>query len=191
MSFARGFKASAERLADELRSQAGVPADGAADLEAIAGVLGARIVAADTLVARGRLVELKAIQPDAFSACTFSLPECGAVVVYNPLNAPERRNSDLAHELAHLALGHALRRIERLGAFSFLTCDADQEAEAQWLAAAMLLPRPLMLHYWRAGVGPEEIAARFGVSLQIVAFRINATGVALQHGRERRRQARG
>src|SRR5437870_5741494 len=129
MSFRRGFKSEAERLAEELRKQAGVAPESVLHLGRLADLLNARLVSADALVSVARLAELRAIQDDAFSACTFTF-DTGSVVVFNPLNSKARQASDVAHELAHLALNHRLRRTERVGPFAFFTCDPDQESEA-------------------------------------------------------------
>src|SRR5579862_2519260 len=118
MSLRRGFKAEAERLAEQLRTQAGAKDDSSLDLDQVAALLKARIVPGDSVLSRARFLELKALQDDAFSACTFSFPG-EAVIVFNPLNVLGRRNSDIAHELSHLALDHRLRRTERIGSFSF------------------------------------------------------------------------
>lgn len=184
MSFRRGFKAEAERIAEGLRSDAGITGIGPADLDAIAGTLNARILAADTLVPRSRLLELRAIQEDAFFACTITLPN-ESVVVFNPLCERARQRSDIAHELAHLALNHPLRRTERVDAFTFFTCDPDQEAEANWLGGALLLPRSVLVRLARRK-SPEEIAEMCQVTLSMATFRLHSTGVALQLGREGR-----
>src|SRR4051812_46970739 len=102
MSFRRGFKSDAERLAEELRRRLGVRVNEQMDLQELATILKARIVPADSLVPLARLAELKAIQDDAFSACTFTVGS-ESVIVFNPLNIGGRRNSDIAHELSHLA----------------------------------------------------------------------------------------
>jgi Zn-dependent peptidase ImmA (M78 family) len=188
MSFRRGFKADAERLAEELRGQLGLRPTDRIDLQKLAGMLNARIVSADVLVPIARLAELKAIQDDAFSACTFTL-EKESIVVFNPLNVKGRRNSDIAHELAHVALSHKLRRTERIGAFPFFTCDADQEAEANWLAGVLLVPRAALVECMHRGLDIEAIASKFEVSEAMVRFRMHATGAALQLGRERLKRA--
>jgi hypothetical protein len=75
----RGFKSEAGRVADRVRSALGQGAAESLDPEAVAAYLGARVVAADTLVARVKLKQLEAIQDDAFSAVTFKLPDSQVV----------------------------------------------------------------------------------------------------------------
>ena len=186
MSFARGFKSKAETLAEELRKEAGLPNDRPADLHRLAEVVGAEIISASSLVSEAALEQLKEIQGDAFSACTFNISG-RQVIVFNPLNSDARRASDVAHELAHVILRHDVRRLQRIGNFPFVSCDHDQEDEAQWLAAALLLPRTLLIQCARHNMSPADIAEQFHVSERIASYRLHATGIYLQMGRERRR----
>jgi Zn-dependent peptidase ImmA (M78 family) len=179
----RGFKAEAERLAADLRRQLGLRDDQAVPLDALAAHLRVELVAADELVPRQRFVELDQLQADAFSAGTFRLPGGRRVIIHNPVHTRGRVSSDLAHELAHIILGHDVRSIERVGSLRFLTCDAEQEEEADWLAGCLLLPRPLLLRSASQGMTAADVAARFCTSESMARFRLNASGVLVQIGR--------
>lgn len=181
----RGFKSEAERVADRIRSALGLRAAEPLDPEAVAAYLGARVVAADTLVARVKLRQLKTIQDDAFSAVTFKLPDSRVIVVYNPLHKPGRIRSDVAHELSHLILKHDTRTIEMVAGHSLFTCNPEQEAEADWLAACLLLPRPLLLAAARSGMSAEDVAEANGVTTPMARYRLNASGALLQARRGR------
>jgi Zn-dependent peptidase ImmA (M78 family) len=180
----RGFKAEAERIATEIRDAMGLGLAAPATSTSIAEHLGVTVRAADELVERGRLEELAQVQADAFSAATFRMPSGKLIVVTNPLNAAGRLNSDLAHELAHLILKHRTRRLETLEGMRFFTCDSEQEEEANWLAGCLLLPRGLLLQAARNGWGAERIARQYTVSVPMARFRLNASGVLIQIGRE-------
>jgi Zn-dependent peptidase ImmA (M78 family) len=136
----RSATTKAERLAADIRQQYGCRDDEPAPLGAVAGELGADIVPADRLVARARLEELQRLQADAFSAATFRRTDGSRVIVYNPLHAEGRSRSNQAHELAHIILDHKVRTLEPVGDLNFLTCDVEQEEEADWLAGCLLLP---------------------------------------------------
>ncbi len=133
---------------------------------------------------RARLEELEELQSGAFSAATFRIPGGGYVIVYSPLSLVGRRRSDQAHELAHIILDHEVRTVERVGTMQFLTCDVEQE-EAKWLGGCLLLPRPLLLKAAKEGLSSSEIAERVKVSEPMARFRLNASGVLVQVGRER------
>lgn len=183
----RGFKAEAERHAYDLGQQLGCREDERVPLEAVAEHLDVEVLPADEIVERRRIEELNEIQPDAFSAGTFKLSNGQRVIVFNPLHPEGRTNSNVAHELAHLILGHTVRNIETVGNFKFLTCDPEQEQEADWLAGCLLLPRSLLYTAAKRGWGPAEIAAKYSTSEPMARFRLNASGVLVQLGRSRRR----
>ena len=103
--------------------------------------------------------------------------------MHNPLYVETRRNSDLAHELAHTLLGHELSRIERIGDLTFLSCDSIQEEEAGWLSGSLLLPRALLLKAIRGGQEAISIARKYKVSEEMARYRIRVTGVEKQAGR--------
>jgi Zn-dependent peptidase ImmA (M78 family) len=176
----RGFKAEAERLAARVRSEMGLPATSSMDVRKLAGHLGVEVIPADELVPLARLQQLQRIQPDAFSAATFRLQDGNIVATYNPLSEPGRTSSDIAHELAHLLLDHDVREIQRLAGHTFLTCDPEQEEEANWLAGCILLPRALLLKEAAAGRTAADIANRHTVSPTMARYRLNTSGVMLQ-----------
>jgi Zn-dependent peptidase ImmA (M78 family) len=181
LTLPRGFLAQAERHAARIRDELGLgPAD-PIDIHAIARQLGVRVVAADELVDIGRLQELERIQAFAFSACTLDIRGT-RVIVFNPLRSSARTQSDLAHEVSHLLLGHDLDEVRMVAGMPFRTCRPDQEEEATNLGGALLLPRPLLLRATRRGLGVEEIAEQYGVTLDMARFRLNRTGVARQAG---------
>ena len=168
-----------------MRERQGLRPNQPVSLEQAAKEMGVRIIAADELVDRSRLEELEELQQGAFSAATFRLPGGGYVIVYSPLSLVGRKRSDQAHELAHIILDHDVRTVERIGTMQFLTCDVEQEEEANWLGGCLLLPRPLLLKVAKEGLSSSEIAERYEVSEPMARFRLNASGVLVQVGRER------
>jgi len=155
------------------------------EIRDLARHLNVDVVAADKLVDRSQLEELERIQPGVFSAATFHLPDGRTVAIYNPCSDLGRTNSDIAHELAHILLDHDVREVQQLAGHTFFTCDPEQEAEANWLAGCLLLPRPLLLREAYAGSDPDALAAKYQVSEPMARFRLNASGVLLQARRAR------
>lgn len=186
----RGFKSEAERRASVIRERLGCGDSDPVPLEALAQDLGVRMVPADTLVPIERLRELQELQTDAFSAATFRLSENRRVVVHNPLHSLGRTRSNQAHELAHIALAHTLRTVEKVGELSFVTCDVEQEEEADWLGGCLLLPRPLLLKAAYQGKTAAQIADEYCTSEPMARFRLNASGVLVQVGRARAARGR-
>lgn len=175
----RGFKAEAERVATATRSEMGLSATDGLDAFELADHVGAVVRSADELTARDKLERLDRLQPGAFSACTFRVNGRN-IIVYNPLCSLGRRQSDLAHEVAHLLLEHDLKDVKQLGALTFYSCDPDEEQEANWLAGCLLLPRTLLLRAARSGLDGPAIAEEFVVSEQMANYRLRATGVLMQ-----------
>jgi Zn-dependent peptidase ImmA (M78 family) len=175
----RGFKAEAERESERIRGEMEKrPSDGLDAIE-LARHIGADIRCADELTSREKLETLEELQPGAFSACTFSIGE-SHVVVYNPLASAGRTQSDIAHEVAHIILGHSMKSVQTIAGMSFFTCDAEEEQEANWLAGCLLLPRRLLYLAAKRGLDSVAIAEKYGVSEQMAAFRLRTTGVTRQ-----------
>ncbi len=189
----RGFKSEAERIASEIRDRLGCGESDPVPLDALASDLGVEIMPADRLVPIERLRELQHLQDDAFSAATLRRHNGRKVVVFNPLHPPRRTRSNQAHELSHIVLQHTLRTIEKVGEMSFVTCDIEQEEEADWLGGCLLLPRTVLLQAAKQGKTAEKIAKEYETSEQMARFRLNASGVLVQVGRAkaaRQKQAR-
>lgn len=175
----RGFKAEAERQAEQIRTAMGKrPYDGLDAVE-LARHIGAEVRCADELTNREKLEALEDLQPGAFSACTFTVRE-RHVVVYSPLASAGRTQSDVAHEVAHIILKHRMNSVQSIGGVTFFTCDATEEQEANWLAGCLLLPRRLLLVAAKRGLDSAAIASAYTVSEPMAAFRLRTTGVLRQ-----------
>lgn len=188
MALRRGFKAEAERVAKDIWSAMSLTPNDGMDAVKLAEHVGCVVRPADDLVDIGRLRKLHRIQDDAFFACTFKLPGNRYAIVFNPLMSDRRRNSDVAHEVAHIVLRHTFSRLERLGDVAFLSCDKQQEDEAAWLSGCLLLPRFALLNDLRRRRKPNTIAANRMLSEKMVEYRIGVTGVEKQLAAERRRR---
>ncbi|HEY0695195.1 MAG TPA: ImmA/IrrE family metallo-endopeptidase [Kribbella sp.] len=175
----RGFKAEAERIAERVRTKTGKrPSEPLGTMD-LAKHIGAQVRPADELTDLAKLEVLEELQPGAFSACTFSFGDVH-VIVFNPLASLGRRHSDIAHEVAHILLQHAVKGVQQVGGVTFFTCDPDEEQEANWLAGCLLLPRALLLRAAGRGMGAADIAEAYAVSEQMAAYRLRVTGVERQ-----------
>jgi len=101
------------------------------------------------------------------------------LVLVNPSHSRGRQANDLMHELAHILLGHEAARVDVAedGSLVLFTYDKDQEDEANWLAACLLLPRPALLEIRKAGKDLRTAAKEYGVSQVMLQYRLNVTGV--------------
>jgi Zn-dependent peptidase ImmA (M78 family) len=183
----RGFKTEAEERAVQVRRDMGLaPSDGLSAID-LARHVGAEVRRADELTSLEKLATLDEIQPGAFSACTFEI-NGRHIIAYNPLCSAARTQSDIAHEVAHIVLGHEIKVVHNVGGLRFFTCDPDEEQEANWLGACLLLPRPLLLRAAQRNFSASRLAQEYGVSEQMAAFRLRATGVVRQLQAARRKR---
>ena len=106
------------------------------------------------------------------------------LAVLNSAQSEARQNSVLMHELAHIILGHELASaiFTDSGELVPSTYGQDQEDEAAWLGGTLLLPRPALLWMRHQRLSDEDGAAHYGVSLDLMRWRIRMTGIDYQLG---------
>lgn len=79
-------------------------------------------------------------------------------------------------EICHILLGHNLSTLSHIEGQTFRDHNKDQEADAFGLGAAILVPRPALLTHVRHEESAEAIAKHFGVSKELIEYRIKMTG---------------
>ena len=181
--FRRGFKTWCETVATEKRRTLKVSST---------APLNPRLVAKDMRVAvryieqipnlsPGTLEQLTLKDSDAWSAVTLC-HNSRYLVVLNSAHPKTREANTLMHELAHLIIGHKPARLDitQDGLMILSSYDKQHEEEATWLAAALLLPRDVLLHIRRRRLSQQEAANLYGCSIQLVTYRMQTTGVDVQ-----------
>lgn len=175
----RGFKADAERRSISVRAELGISAIGPLCPWAYAEHRDILVLEAKDLeLPETHMTQLLVRDPDSWSGMT--LAEDGVhLVVLNSAQSRARRAATLMHEIAHIDLDHAPSEVSVSPSGIVLLSDysADQEDEADWLGAALLLPEPALLHYRGQGMSLGQIAIEYGVSEQLCAWRSRMTGV--------------
>jgi hypothetical protein len=185
----RGFKAEAERKALSARQSLGISSTAALDPWGYARLRGTLVFKFESLgLDLGTLQQLTVADADSWSAMTLQIANRHAVVL-NPAHAITRQRNDLMHELAHIDLEHLPSRVEvsETGLLLLSDYSDEQEQEADWLAAAMLLPRDGLIRFRSRGTDIAQIAGCYGVSVALAEWRLRTTGIDLQL---RRHQAR-
>lgn len=142
-------------------------------------------------VSQKSLTQLLKTDPDGWSAITLRMPST-SIIILNTAHSHARQASDLMHELSHILLAHTPARVDVTDELILLlrTHDRSQEEEAQWLAGCLLLPRPVVLSIHRKGTNSRDAANEYGVSMDMLKYRLQVTGVAEQARRARARFAR-
>lgn len=96
-----------------------------------------------------------------------------------------RQRSNISHEFAHIVLKHPMTL--PLDPFGCRNIDRDVEDEANWLSGAMLISDAAALHILSDGMSETDACLRYGVSAQMLRFRLNASGARIRVSRVRRR----
>jgi hypothetical protein len=175
-----GFKAEAERISHEIRTELGLSPHDRLVAENLAAHLDIPVIGLAELLLVGadpmwiRLLQGRGAK---FSALTV-LEGTRRLIVFNQRHPPGRRANSLAHELAHTLLDHPPS--PAIGDGGCRRWDDEVESEADWLAGAMLVPREGALRWCRNGCGIADGATHFGVSAALFAWRINHTGISKQ-----------
>ena len=144
--------------------------------------LGVVVLDFDTLdLAAKHKRQLLEVDPESWSGMTLQKGKIHAVVL-NPVHQDGRRANTLMHELSHIVLRHVPARVDVSSTGLLLLSDYsdDQEDEADWLSAALLLPREALVRDRSQGQSTAAIAQRFGISEQLCEWRLRMTGVDLQ-----------
>ena len=181
--FRRGFKTWAEEIALRVRHKLKLPPTAPLDPLSLAELLSVVVAGPDDLQdfpddCKRRLVN---DHSENWSAITVVNGKHHLIVI-NTSHAPTRRNSDLAHELAHLILGHepSMMFASPGSSIALRTHNKEQEDEAHWLAGCLLLPRDALLSIRRRRMTDDEACGEYGVSSAMLRFRLNASGVDIQ-----------
>jgi Zn-dependent peptidase ImmA (M78 family) len=147
----RGFKSEAERASLVARQVLKLKPLEPLDPWAYAQFLGVKVLEFASLGLSSRTIyQLTEADGDSWPAMTLKEGTTTAIVV-NPVHALTRRRSDLMHELAHIELKHPPARVDVSKTGLLLLSDYSEEQEADWHAAALLLPRSALIHHRSRG----------------------------------------
>lgn len=179
-TFRHGFKAEAERIALSMRAELGLRAVDRLDCITLAAHLEIPVVSLHELRTAGassQSISRLMSRTSGFSALTIC-EGTRRLIVYNPRHASTRRANSVAHEVSHVVLEHP--PAPALGEGGCRYWDSRLEDEADWQAAALLVPRDGAFEWLRAGGRVADGARNFGVSEVLFRWRVNKTGVARQ-----------
>lgn len=183
MTFARGFKAEAERMAEQTRAELDLDNRDPLDAHLLADHLSIPIWRLSTLHKRvdktkhpdlpQAFSSLLADRRSPLSAMTVFRGH-GRVIVHNDGAEPPRQLSNLTHELAHGLLMHeSTPAIDERGCRNWR---ADIEDEAAFLGGALIITGKGARWIAKAGISMERAARRFGCSEEMVRWRLNMSG---------------
>lgn len=99
------------------------------------------------------------------------------VIVLNSAHNLERRRATLMEEYCHLLLGHDMTTISAQEGVTFRDYRPEFESEAYYVGAAILVPQGDLRRRIAEREPAEAIAKHFGVSRELVEFRIKRLGL--------------
>lgn len=193
MTFERGFKTWCETCALLQRRRLKLLPTDPLDPTRLAEVLGVAIYsAADVPGLDAATMAVLRRDSGSWSAVTIS-NGVQHVIIVNPWHSKGRTSSDTMHELAHVLRGHTPARVDIAedGSLILNTYDRAQEDEANWLAGSLLLPREALVHIKLRRMDAADATAHYGVSRDLLNYRLQVTGVEVQFRRAHRRTAGG
>jgi IrrE N-terminal-like domain len=183
MALRRGFKTEANALGAEIRRELDLLALDRLDTLLLAAHLEIPVIPLSEMLSDvPSVAHLLHIEPEAFSAVTvFAGPR--RTIVHNDSHSTGRQSSNVAHEEAHGLLLHPpTPALDQRGCRLW---DQDVEDEANWLAGVLLVPEDAALAVARGWMTDEAAALHFGVSEQMLNYRLNITGARLRVRRAR------
>lgn len=175
----RGFKADAERRSVAARESLSLGPTAPLCPWRYGRSLGVIIFGANELdLEPEHATQLLQKDPDSWSGMTL-FDEGEHVVVLNTAHPKSRQTATLMHEIAHITLEHvpADVTVSPTGLVLLSDYSNEQEDEADWLGAALLLPERALLHEWQQGRSHAAIAHAYGVSEPLCQWRCRMTGV--------------
>ena len=135
------------------------------------------------------LLLINGLDAKTWSGMSVALPQGGALILLNPHQTQERANVTIVEEVAHLYFNHQPSQLIALPFGSWKRkYDEVAEKEAYWTATATLLPAQIVGRAVWQNRTAEDIGQEFGVSRELVEFRIKTLFLWSQHVARQRKQ---
>lgn len=186
MVFERGFKTWCEKYATEKRKELGLKPNSRLDTKLLAKSLGVLVKTPIDIPGLSQANLDVLLRNDGKTASCWSavtlVKGTRIVVILNSSHSLARQASDLTHELAHIIRGHAAKEVDisSEGLMLLKSYDKVQEEEADWLSGCLLLPREALVTIRSRGLDDSAAANEYGVSIQMLNYRMARTGVTRQ-----------
>ena len=180
----RGFKTKCENLSAEIRKKLDLEKSDPLSPEALANYLGVYLLKPTEIEQLSEQSQLQLLKTDKGSWSAVTISYLGTdLIAYNPTHSPWRYSSDIMHELSHIILAHKPSQIVILSPDSQIAIrdyNQDLEEEATWLSGCLLLPREALLSTKKSGISNKAACFKYSVSMDLLNFRMNKTGVNYQ-----------
>jgi hypothetical protein len=179
--FVRGFKTWCENTSEQLRGRLGIALTDPLPPYQLADYLHIRIWNIGEVPGLNDEIKsyLLTTGHEEWSAITIQTVKVGVIVI-NSSHSQARQSSSIMHELSHIILNHkpAEMLMDQTG-IALRSYNALQEAEADWLGGALLLPRAALVNSFRS-MQYAQACDHYGVSNDLYTYRLNVCGVRKQ-----------
>lgn len=185
MDLRRGFKSEANGIALEVRRELKLRPPDPLDPFQLAEQLAIQVIPLSDFASAAPAMfrHFSRVDRSAFSAITVFADRSKRVIIHNDSHSGGRQASNVAHELSHGLLHHPPRAA--LDGRGCRDWDQTQEHEAQWLAGALLVPDEAAILIARQELSVVRAAKTYGVSEQMMTFRLNVTAARVRVTRAR------
>ena len=191
-NFRRGFVTEAEEYAKEYRVELELKPNQPLSPWKLADLLAVPLVPLSRLAPTAPTVvqHFQGLGRSKMSAFVLPYQDTERHILYNDSHHIHRQASSIAHELAHIILGHPLR--PPLDGEGRRNSDPTLEREADRLGLTLLVPRPAALKIAMQGISYENASKIYGVSTSVIKMRVDSSG-AKRHAMNRKayRERRG
>lgn len=183
--FERGFKSWCENTSVAIRKRIGINSFSPLSPYELATRLGVTVWKLEDVIGLSQATReyLSSTQGDEWSAVTI-LVNGEEIILVNPTHSIARQSTDLMHELAHIIKKHnAAQVFVSESGYSLRTFDEKQEAEADWFAGSLLLPRAVLEHCTYNHIPLYTILQDYVVSRTLYNYRVRMMGINKQYRR--------
>ena len=171
----RGFKSEARKIASSVRRELGLARTAPLDVWELAEWLAVPVLPLSSFHtdAKHAVRYFGIVDQSVFSAVTvFDGPK--RLIVHNDYHSAGRQASDVGHELSRGLLMHDPAPV--LDGRGCRYWSKEIEDEANWLSGVLLVPDEAALSVIRRRIPLDAAATMYGVSKQMMNFRINVSG---------------
>ncbi len=183
--FERGFKSWCENTSVAIRKRLGVNSSSPLSPYELAAKLSVKVWKLEDVAGLSQETReyLSSAQGDEWSAVTVMV-NGEEIILINPTHSVARQSTDLMHELAHIIRKHdAAKVFVSESGYALRTFDERQEAEADWFAGTLLLPRTVLEHCAYNHTPLFTILQDYAISKTLYNYRVRMTGVNRQYRR--------
>lgn len=119
------------------------------------------------------------VDSKGWSAGTKQLPNGEFFIIINPNHLETRKRATLMEELSHIYLDHKPSEFILHNGLAFRTYKKTVENQAYWVGSSALVPKNVLEIARAKNITREYVAEKFVVSVPLVKFRENITGIKL------------